>query len=320
MDIDFTVIIVNWNGEQFIGKCLRSIREEAAGLSLQTILVDNASKDRSVRIIRDDFPDVELIESDRNLGFAGANNLALRQARGEFVMYLNPDASILPGTLMTICNYLRNHRDVGAVGCQMLNEHGEVQPLMPQTFPTPFSEFVRLFQEGSRILALFGLEPVMHDPVISGSVVKISGGCLTARRAILDRLHGFDERFFMYCEDGELCQRIAQAGWKLRYLAEAAVMHLQGSSSRKAPKGFSTLMQCESFSKYMGKRFGRFGSLRYRGLMLLGSGIRLLLSSLMLALKNISRSPAAPLWRRRLDKNLLIFRWSAGVARPTIPD
>jgi len=320
MTMDVTVIVVNWNGEGLLRECLRSIRDVPAGLSVQTILVDNGSRDNSVQTVRQEFPEVELICAGRNLGFGAANNLALRQARGEFVMFLNPDARILPGSLQTICDHLRKNGSVGAVGCKMLNELGETQPLMTQSFPSPLSEFVRMFQEAVWFLNLVGLAPITKDPDTFGVVVKLSGGCLTVRRSLLDALGGFDERFFMYCEDGDLCQRIVLAGWELHYLADAAVTHVQGACSRKAPPGFSTLMQHESFYKYMAKYYGRAGAFRYRILICIGSLIRLSICCVLYPVTTILAREHADKWRFRLLKNLRICCWALGLARPTIPE
>jgi GT2 family glycosyltransferase len=320
MQPDFTVIVVNWNGEGLLRECLRSIGDTAAPLCVQTVVVDNGSKDNSVPLVRRELPHVELIAAGHNLGFGAANNLALPLARGEFVMFLNPDARILPGCLQTIGDYLRTHEGVGAVGCRMLDERGQTQPLLTQRLPTPFSEFVRMFQKAGGLLDLVGLAPRVKDPEISGPVVKISGGCLTVRHSILDALGGFDSRFFMYCEDADLCQRIAGAGWQLHHLADAAVTHVQGSCSRQAYPGFSTLMQQESFYKYMAKYFGPFGATRYRAWMGLGSILRLVASSIMLAATTFAGRPGVDQWRQRLAKNRLIFRWAIHAAKATIPD
>jgi GT2 family glycosyltransferase len=320
MQPDFTIIVVNWNGESLLRDCLRSIRDLSTGISVQAILVDNASRDNSLAMARREFPEVELVCADRNLGFGAANNLALRQARGEFVLFLNPDARLLPGTLQALCEQLRKNADIGAVGCRMLDEQGQTQPLMNQSFPSPFGEFVRMFQAAARLLARFGCAPATKDPETSGPVVKISGGCLAARRTVLESLSGFDERFFMYCEDGDLCHRMILSGWKLYYLADAAVTHAQGSCSRQAQRGFSTLMQQESFHKYMAKYYGPGGARRYRVLMCVGSLARIAVSTAMLVATSVVRRHDAGTWRKRMEKNGLIFGWAVHAKKPVIPN
>ncbi|TKB24994.1 glycosyltransferase family 2 protein [Desulfopila sp. IMCC35006] len=318
--MDLTIITVNWNGEEFISACLQSIMNARQNLKIQVIVVDNASKDNSVALVKRGHPEVELVCSDKNLGFGKACNLGLKKSLGDLVMFLNPDVSVAKNTLSTIVHFFSQHPTVGGVGCKIKGIDGQVHPLMIQQFPSPFLEFIKLFAINSKIMKAIGIHLPQKNPSISGEVVKLSGACFTIRREILIKLNGFDERFFMYCEDGELSKRIVEAGWELYYLAETEVVHNQGACSRKAPKGFSTLMQCNSFEKYIEKEYHRFGALRYRFYMFIGSLLRMSISITAIIFALLLKRNSMQIWERRIAKNWLIFKWSIFLAKPDIPD
>ena len=318
--MDLTVSIVNWNGQALLSKCLASVRSSTGSRHIQVVVVDNASKDGSVNFVRREYPEVEVIQSDVNLGFGRAHNLALKRAKGEFVMFLNPDACVTTEAIDSICLHFRRFPEIGGIGCAIQAPDGKIEPLMVQSFAAPFVEFAKLFTGQAKMLRYLGINLPLKDSRVSGEVLKLSGACLTIRRSILERIGGFDERFFMYCEDGELCQRVIEAGWKLFYLANVHIMHNQGSCSRKARKGFPTLMVCESYSKYIQKYFGTIGAFKYRMLMLVGSIIRLTIALPLFVACVLARRSSLAKWRTRCFKSWLILNWSCGFKRAVIPD
>lgn len=318
--MDITIIIVNWNAEKLLQNCVKSVFCTKGDLEVQVIVVDNGSTDNSLKLLDEINDEVEVIASKKNLGFGRACNLALKNSKAPIVMFLNPDTSIQKNSLQTICNFFKKNKMIGAIGCKIIDKDDKIQPLMIQKYSTPFLEFIKLFAMNERSLKILRYQLPVKKPSEPGEVIKLSGACLTVRKKILDKLSGFDERFFMYCEDGELCERITKKGWKLYYLTDAEVVHHQGSCSRKAPKGFSTLMQCESFSKYMEKKFGKVGLAKYRLLMFFGSSIRMLVSFTIFLSYKVIKKNNAELWIARIKKNLLIFQWSIFIAKPIIPD
>jgi GT2 family glycosyltransferase len=311
--MDLTIIIVNWNTRELLRNCLRSIREFHDGLSVKTIVVDNKSADGSAEMVEKDFPEMELIRSGGNIGFARANNLAVPKAASEFVLFLNPDTELRADTLRKMVEFLRVRRDVGALGCKIRDASGEYQELGIQRFPTPATEFLRILLFSAKTRKKFGSIFPYHDPHMSGEVIKLFGACLLVRKDVLDKVGSFDERFFMYCEDVDLCQRILAAGWKLYYMSDVEILHLGASASSTAPGQFAVLMTCESFSKLMRKHYGALGSVAYRGVTLGGAQLRLLMLLGMRVLRGANSAVNGS-----VRKYATTSKWALGLQKPTI--
>lgn len=317
---DISIVIVNWNGGALLLDCLASIQSKTRELVVETVVVDNDSKDDSVEQVRRRFPEVRVIDSGGNLGFGRACNIGTKATTGALIIFLNPDALLLEGTLEKIHQFMGVHPQVGGVGCMVKDLDGTVQELGIQRDPTPFLEFVKMFaprRSGDRDRG--GWLP-RKDPRTSGVVTKLYGACLTVRRDLFERIAGFDDRFFMYCEDVDICRRILADGRSLYYLAEAEVIHNQGSCSRKAPSGFAVLMQCDSLERYMRKYHGSIGAWMYRVLLFVGALVRLIPLSAILLTIQLIRSSNATAWRKKWSRNWTLFRWSLGLAKAFIPD
>lgn len=275
-EMDVSIIIVNWNTRDLLRNCLSSIVTASSVHQIETIVVDNNSADGSREMVAAEFPKVKLFNSGANLGFAKANNIGLVHATAPLVLYLNPDTELRPDSLKQMMECLRANPAVGALGCKIRNASGTLQQLGLQWFPSPITEILRLMGASERSLSRFpGIFPY-HEPQLSGFVKKLYGACLLVRRTVLDQVGAFDERFFMYCEDVDLCHRISKAGWRLYYLAEAEILHLGASSSAHAVSGFSVLMMCQSKSQLMRKYFGLVGSAGFRGVLAVGAPCRLI--------------------------------------------
>lgn len=295
--------------------CLDSIRQFSDGLEAQTIVVDNNSGDGSREVVGKEFPEVEIVNSGGNLGFGRANNLALPLVKAPFILFLNPDTELRSGALRAMLKHLQSQADVGAVGCRLTDSTGRTQSLGLQTFPNPFWEFVRLafYTEslGRRWPSLFR----WADAEQSGFVVKIYGACLLVKREVVECIGGFDDRYFMYCEDVDFCRRIAEAGWKLYYLNDPAIIHHGGAASAKAPGAFSILMTCQSISAYMQKYYGFSGRILYRLLVLLASALRLTALLFLRPAILLHRNIAA----RQIDSSArrygLMLRWALGLEK-----
>lgn len=229
-NIELSVIIINWNGAEFIGKCLKGVVECRFSKPWEVIVVDNNSSDKSREIIKQ-FPQVIVIENKENIGFGAANNQALRQARGKFVFFLNPDVRIFPDDLEKLVEKIEEGERVGVVAPQLVNEDGSLQ-----------KEICRFPGLIDSILVLVKLHrlPFLEDLVYPGvdysqeqEAEHLMGSALLVRRNVLDSVGVFDEHFFLWFEETDLEKRIKDAGWKLIYYPQVHVVHLLSKSIRQ---------------------------------------------------------------------------------------
>jgi GT2 family glycosyltransferase len=235
--MDLTVIIVNYNVREFLGNALRSVSEALRGIDGEVIVVDNASDDGSVEMVRSEHPSVRVIANDKNLGFAAANNIALREARGRYLLLLNPDTVVQEDTFQTIIRFLDDHPDAGLAGCRILNPDGTLQPACRRSFPTPWVAFTKIsglaaLYPRSRVFGRYNLGYL--DPEVTHEVDAISGSFMAVRREAYEQAGGLDEDFFMYGEDLDWCYNIRQAGWKVYYVADTRIIHFKGESVRRS--------------------------------------------------------------------------------------
>lgn len=232
---DLAVIIVNWNTRQLLLDCLAALPAATAGLAVETWVVDNGSADGSVAAVAAHFPQVRLIVNQGNLGFAAANNQAIRASASRHILLLNSDTVPAPGSLATLVHFLDHNSQVGIVGPRLRNGDGSVQ-LSYASFPTVASELTgRNLRKRRPYGASNGAEVY--------SVDWIGGACLLIRRAAVASFGLLDEAYFMYTEEADWCYRARQAGWAVCYLPEVEVVHLGGQSSRMA----STRMKAELY-------------------------------------------------------------------------
>jgi len=206
-----STIIVNYNTAELLGACLGSIAPlPAAG---EVIVVDNASQDDSLSMVAREFPWVKLIVNEQNLGFARANNRALKISTGEYVYFLNPDTVVKPGAFEAMNRFMSSHADVGLAGTRILNPDGSAQSSVERRYP--------------------GQRRARKDlQGLTGDVAWVLGASMIARRAIVEDVGGFDENFFLYGEELDLCLRIRKKGWKIGFIPEAVVIHWGGQSER----------------------------------------------------------------------------------------
>ncbi len=232
--VTLSIIIVNWNTRDLLAACLESVAAEIARMGegeAETFVVDNASTDGSPEMVQEDFPWVRLIRNTENVGFARANNQAIRLAQGRYLLLLNSDTCLHAGSLQTLVDFMDAHPAAGAAGPRLLNGDGTLQvschPLL-----TPEREFWRLsFLERLYARATYPLEA--WDATTPHRVEVIKGACLLGRRMVLDQTGLLDESYFMYTEEMDLCYRMAQAGWELWHVPAATVTHYGEASSRQ---------------------------------------------------------------------------------------
>lgn len=223
--VELSIIIVNWNVMGFLDRCLASIFEHVRHLRYEVIVVDNASRDGSVELVRSKYPQVHLIANEYNAGFCRANNQGIERAEGEFLVLLNPDTEVYPGAMETLVAYLRNHPDAGVVGPMLLSPGGLHMPNGTR-FPTLRRELVGVlglqrFNQRAYDLEGYGRE----DFTTEAEVDVVCGACLMTRRQVIEQIGGLDESLFMYFEEVDFCRRAKAAGWKVVYVPEARVYH-----------------------------------------------------------------------------------------------
>jgi N-acetylglucosaminyl-diphospho-decaprenol L-rhamnosyltransferase len=255
--IDLSIVILNWNVRDLLDRCLASIQSDR--FSLETIVVDNASMDDSVAMVRSKYPNSIVIANKTNLGFTGGNNRGLEAARGRYVMVLNPDTEIVGDALDRLIDYLDSHSQVGAIGPQLLNPDRSIQSSRRRfpTLATGFFESTWLQGLAPRnILKRFYVEDVSPDA--TQEVDWLTGACTVFRKSMLDQIGVYDDKnFFMYSEEIDLCKRVKSAGWKIVYLPGAKVIHYVGQSSDQVVAARHLYFQTSKVH-YFRKHHGRF--------------------------------------------------------------
>lgn len=235
---DISVCIVNWNTREFLRECLKSLQANRDGLSLQIIVVDNASRDGSAQMVAEEFPDVELIELEENIGYAAGNNVGIERARGEYVLLLNPDIVVRPGSLKILHDFLKHHPDAGAVAPRLIQPDGSIQ-LSCRSFPDPDVIFFEAFGL-SRLLPaskLFGKYRMSWwDYDDTRQVDQPMASALLIRSEALESVGKLDERFPIFFNDVDLCRRLWDDGWEIWFNHEAEMDHEGGASTRQVKR------------------------------------------------------------------------------------
>jgi GT2 family glycosyltransferase len=272
-----SIVILCWNDLKVIPDCLRSIYATRPATELEVIVPDNGSTDGSIQFIRENYPQVQVIENGRNLRFAKANNVGIRASRGEYVLILNPDTIVHEGTLDKMVQFADAHPESGAFGCRVLNADGSYQ------------ESARPFRSlrGEWVTALYA-RPLAYlsDWFASDTYVGwkgdserkvgwVSGCFILVRGDLLKRIGGFDEQFFYYFEDMDLCRRVWQAGCAVLFNPEASITHLGGQSTSKRlpPVTFALDGQVTRYL-YFYKYYGRGGVRSCRRISLVSLSLR----------------------------------------------
>lgn len=222
---DVSVVIVNWNGGDLLRQCLEAV-QASVDCTPEVILVDNASTDGSSIAVAQQYPRLRLIKNDANVGFARANNMGIRASTSRYVMLLNNDALLAPQTLRILVSYMDGHPRVAACGARLLYADGSTQPFAYGSDPT----IGHLIARG--LLAARGRSIHDWNVGVSQEVDWVAGTAMLARRAACDEAGLLDESFFMYFEDVEWCRRFRDRGWRVAYVPEAAVIHLNKRTYR----------------------------------------------------------------------------------------
>ncbi len=264
-----SILIVNWNTRELLAQCLRSIYATADDLALEVVVVDNASSDGSVAMIRQHFPQVRLIANDANLGFARANNQAIAVSQGRYLLLLNSDTEVKPGALQALVAFMDAHPEAGAVGGRLRFPDGRVQGSHGR-LPTLLSEIVNTLG----FVAWRSTSPAdaeaAPDDRQAVETEWLLGACLMVRREVVEQVGGLDEQFFIYSEEIDWCRRIREAGWRVFYLPQAEVIHYWRGSTRQRQAAMKAELY-RSKLQYFRKHDGPWAALALRGAVLITS-------------------------------------------------
>ncbi len=232
---DISIIIVNWKVRLLLKKCLDSILKYKDDLDIEIFVIDNDSKDGSPKMITTNYPEVNMIALKSNYGFAKANNLGLKRAKGKYLLLLNPDTEITKDFFKKVIKYLDKHTDIGILGPQILNPDKSKQDSV-RRFPTFFSQILVLLKLKNILSNNKFLTHYLHKSFDYNKIQKVDqvmGAAFFIRRSVLDKIGLLDENFFIWFEEVDYCQRASKVGFIIKYFPKVSVIHYGGSSFNK---------------------------------------------------------------------------------------
>ena len=297
MRVDLDIIIVSWNVRDLLARCLDSILAQPGASApvgdwvplgayrLRVHVVDNASGDGTCEMVAQRYPWVHLMASPTNLGFTGANNLALPHAQGRYILLLNPDTELGENALSCMLDYMENRPEIGVLGPRLVYGDGRPQSSR-RRFPTlgmalMESTLLEQWFPGNRWAARYRMED--RPDAEAQPVDWLTGACLLTRRAVWEQIGRLDDGFFMYSEELDWCRRAAEAGWERVYLPDALVVHHEGQSSGQVVARRHILFNASKVH-YFCKHHGRLMAEFLRLFLLLGFVVQLVIEALKCAL------------------------------------
>lgn len=259
-----SVIIVSYNVKFFLEQCLNSVQYATKGIDTEVIVIDNDSNDNSVEYLQPRFPDVKWIVSPENCGFSHANNIGFAQAKGEYILMLNPDTIVTRDTIHKCITFMENHSEAGAIGVKMINKDGTFAMESRRGIVTPWVSFCkatglcRIFPK-SKLFGHYYMSYLNKEEI--NAIEMVSGAFMMLRKQTLDTVGVLDEQFFMYWEDSDLSYRILKAGYKNYYLPHA-IFHYKGESSIKSKLRYRYWLY-SSLQLFFKKHFPLYNILSY---------------------------------------------------------
>lgn len=262
---DVTVVLVNYNGAHLLDRLFGALSAAERGLKCQTVIVDNASRDNSVEVLRAKYPRAQLIENKVNVGFGRANNQALPHAHGRYVLLLNTDAFVAPDTLRKTVEFMDAHPRCGVLGVKLVGSDGSLQPSC-RFFPTPWN----IFLASTGLKRFFPRARLVDDMSWDHNSVRecdwVPGCYYLVRREVIDRVGLFDPRYFLYYEEIDHCRAVRRDGWSVVYYPFTQVVHIGGESASSegplVPKSRQISgLRAESELLYFRKQYGSLGLL-----------------------------------------------------------
>ena len=247
--VDLSIIVVSWNVRELLKACLQSIHAAAQGLRFEVFVVDNASHDGSPQMVAQRFPDVHLIANEENLGFGPANNQALRLATGRYALLINPDTVVPVGAIGKMVDFMEQHPRAGLIGPELMNGNGRLPFNWGRCSLRNLIEF--LIEETASI-ASRQTRILFRRP---HRVRILTGACWMVRYEAMAEIGFYDEDFFMYAEEPDVCTRMRDAGWEIWLLREIVVTHYKGQSARQRPWGWELPLFARNMALWMTKRW-----------------------------------------------------------------
>lgn len=315
--MDLSIICVNWNSVPYLRECLASVYEHTHGLTFEVIVVDNASPSRDVGTLREQFPEITIIESGENLGFSRANNLGFRNSCGRCVLFLNPDTRLITPAINTMIEHLLSLPDAGIVGAKLLNSDLSVQTESIQRFPSILNqlfdvEYLRLKWPGC---PLWKIAPLFVEPSGPTKVDVIPGACELLKREVFEAAGMYSEDYFMYAEDIDLNYKIAALGLSRYYVGKAVIIHHGGkSSTQHKVNHWATKMKFRAMVTLSRKWRGRVYSAAYRMAMAVAAAGRLVILTLVLPFARSQRREkvrgASAKWRTVFKCAVGLWNWA----------
>jgi hypothetical protein len=312
--MDLSIVFVNWNSLNYLRECIASIYEHTHGIAFEIIVVDNASPEGGVDTIKEQFPEVVLIKSTENLGFAGANNLGFRHSIGKCVLFLNPDTKLLNPAINILLQRLQSLPDAGIVGCKLLRGDLSVQTHSIMKFPSILNQVLEseYLQFRWPSFPLWNIAPLLSNKTEPVQVDVISGACTMIRREVFEKVGMYSEEYFMYAEDVDLCWKVAHAGYKNYYAGEGRVIHYGGKSSK--PES-AIRMQWTAIPRFCDKNRGRAYGLVFRAALIAAAICRLAVIKIACAFGDRFGQPANLRSTQAKWRTILNVLWT-----PSIPN
>ena len=296
--MDLSISIVSWNVKEYLRNCLRSVFDTVNNVSFEVIVVDNNSNDETVQMVKDEFPFVKLIENKKNLGFAAANNQAIKQAKGKYILLLNPDTIILPGTIKGMVDFMNSHPEVSISSCRKIDKNGnqDLSDWIIRRYD-PFSSFsFYMFIKGAVLHHFSNLLPnskIIKKNIFNMSISTIDfdlrnknnpvevnvvwGSFMMMRREVIKQVGEFDESFFFEREDVDFCLRTKGAGCKIYSCPQYKIIHLKKRSisqwNKKARQDIKAYSRFLFYSKHKGKIWLFFKAFKIIITKIIGTGI-----------------------------------------------
>lgn len=278
--MDVSIVIVNFNTKQLTIDAIHSVFQSKTGYSYEILLVDNNSSDGSMEAFKRELPAATIIGNKENVGFAKANNQAIKMAKGRYILLLNSDTIVHEDTLQVMLDFMEANTKVGASGCKVVLPDGSLDKACRRGFPTPeasfyhFSGLAKLFPDNPHFnqYQLGHLDPDMDYPVDC-----LVGAFMLLRRDVIEQVGLLDEEFFMYGEDIDWCYRIKEAGWGIHYYPYTSIIHYKGASSRRKP--FKIIYEFHrAMILFHRKHFAKKYSFIVNGLVYIGVSLKFLSS------------------------------------------
>jgi GT2 family glycosyltransferase len=312
--MDLSIIFVNWNSEDYLRNCIASIYSNTKGISFETIVVDNASPAGNVDALKENFPEIKIIKSQENLGFARANNLGFKNSSGSFVLILNPDTKLVGPAVNILLDHSKSLPDAGIVGGRLVDPDLTVQTTSIQRFPTILNQVadVEYLRRRWPNCSLWSLGPLFTQPEKPVKVDVIPGACMLLRREVFEKAGMFTEDYFMYAEDIDLNRKVARLGFSNYFVPDATVIHYGGtSSSHQKINQWSTIMKYRAMDQYYTRNDGRIYAVTYRAAMGCAAVARLLVVAALLPLGMLLRKGRG-LWATTA-KWTAVLTWAIGL-------